>query len=143
MQIQAYLDFKGRCEEAIDFYREALGAEVIMMMRFEESPDPIPPDMVAPGTEKKIMHSEIRIGDSRVMATDGYGAGEAKFEGVSLSIAVPDAATGERLFNALAEGGTVTMPFGRTFWSPGFGMLSDRFGVSWMVNTASDEPPQG
>ena len=141
MQIQPYLDFDGRCEEALGFYAETLGAEVTMLMRIEESPEPPPDGMIAPGSGKKIMHSEVKIGDSTIMATDGYCGGEPKFAGVTLSITVPDAETGERVFEALAEGGEIKMPFGETFWSPGFGMLDDRFGVAWMVNTFSDRPP--
>ena len=133
MQIQPYLFFNGRCEEAIDFYRNALGAEVEMMMRFKESPDPLPPGLIAPGFENKVMHASVRIGGAVMMASDGMAAGETNFKGFSLSIDAPDAAGVDRLFNALAEGGSVTMPLGKTFWSPRFGMVSDRFGVGWMV----------
>ena len=133
MQIQPYLFFNGRCEEAIEFYRKALGAEVEMMMRFNESPDPLPPGMLAPGFENKVMHASVRIGGAVVMASDGMAAGDTEFKGFSLSIDAPDAASVDRLFNALAEGGSVTMPAGKTFWSPWFGMVTDRFGVGWMV----------
>ena len=133
MQIQPYLFFNGRCEEAINFYRKALGAEVEMMMRFNESPDPLPPGMLAPGFENKVMHASVRIGGAVVMASDGMAAGDTEFKGFSLSIDAPDAASVDRLFNALAEGGSVTMPAGKTFWSPWFGMVTDRFGVGWMV----------
>ena len=133
MQIQPYLFFNGRCEEAIEFYRKALGAEVEMMMRFKDSPDPLPPGMLAPGFENKVMHSSIRIGDALIMASDGMAAGETNFKGFSLSIDAPDVAGVDRLFNALAEGGSVKMPAGKTFWSPWFGMVTDRFGVGWMV----------
>ncbi len=133
MQIQPYLFFNGRCEEAIEFYRKALGAEVDMMMRFNESPDPLPPGMLAPGFENKVMHASVRIGGAVLMASDGMAAGDTEFKGFSLSIDAPDAAGVDRLFNALAEGGTVTMPAGKTFWSPWFGMVTDRFGVGWMV----------
>ena len=133
MQIQPYLFFNGRCEEAIEFYRKALGAEVEMMMRFKENPDPMPPSMLAPGFENKVMHASIRIGDAVIMASDGMAAGETSFKGFSLSIDAPDAAGVDRLFTALAEGGSVTMPAGKTFWSPWFGMVTDRFGVGWMV----------
>lgn len=133
MQIQPYLFFNGRCEEAIEFYRKALGAEVEMMMRFKDNPDPMPPGMLAPGFENKVMHASIRIGDAVIMASDGMAAGETDFKGFSLSIDAPDAAGVDRLFNALAAGGTVTMTAGKTFWSPWFGMVTDRFGVGWMV----------
>lgn len=142
MLIQPYLFFGGRCEEAIEFYRRALGAEVEMMMRFDESPDPVPEGMLAPGFEKKIMHSELRIGEAVVMASDGTSPEELSFGGFSLSITVPDAATADRYFDALADGGEVQMPIGETFWSPRFGMVKDRFGVGWMVNQYTDEPPK-
>ena len=134
MQIQPYLFFNGRCEEAIEFYRKALGAEVEMMMRFKESPDPMPPGMIAPGFENKVMHAALRIGGAVMMASDGMAAGETNFKGFSLSIDAPDTVGVDRLFNALAEGGSVTMPLGKTFWSPRFGMVTDRFGVGWMVS---------
>ena len=104
-----------------------------MMMRFKENPDPMPHGMLAPGLENKVMHASIRIGDAVIMASDGMAAGETSFKGFSLSIDAPDAAGVVRLFTALAEGGSVTMPAGKTFWSPWFGMVTDRFGVGWMV----------
>ena len=134
MEVQAYLFFDGRCEEAVEFYKKALGAKVEMLMRFKESPDPPPPGMLPPGSENKIMHSCLRIGDTAVMASDGGCTGKASFQGFSLSLAVASAAEADRLWGALADGGTVQMPIGKTFWSPRFGMVTDRFGVSWMVN---------
>jgi PhnB protein len=134
MQVQSYLFFDGRCEEAIEFYRKALGAKVEMFMRFKEAPDPPPPGMVPPGFENKVMHSSLRIGDTVVMASDGCTAREANFKGFSLSLAVDKAADADRLFAALADGGQVQMPLDKTFWSPRFGMLTDRFGVGWMIN---------
>ena len=134
MQVEAYLMFNGRCEEAVRFYQQALGAQVEMVMRFDEAPDQPPPGMLPPGAEKKIMHSSFRIGETVVMASDGMTLDGPRFQGFSLSIAVSDEAEADRVFNALTEGGKVTMPLGRTFWSPRFGMLQDRFGVSWMVN---------
>ena len=134
MQIQPYLFFNGRCEEAIDFYRKALGAEVEMMMRFKDNPDPMPPGMLAPGFENKVMHAALRIGGGVMMASDGMGAGETNFKGFSLAVYATDEAGVDRMFNALTEGGTVTMPLGKTFWSPRFGMVTDRFGVGWMVS---------
>lgn len=138
MTVQPYLFFDGRCEEALDFYREAVGAEVVMMMRFKESPDPVPPDQVAPGSEDKIMHACLRIGETELMASDGACSGQTSFAGFSLSISVP-AAAADRVFAALAEGGEVRMPLTETFWSPRFGMLADRFGVGWMVNVPPAE----
>jgi PhnB protein len=134
MQVQPYLFFNGRCEEAIEFYRRALGAKVDMLMRYKESPDPPPPDMVAPGSENKVMHASLRIGDATVMASDGGCSGELGFQGFSLSISAAAPAEADRLFAALADGGQVQMPLTKTFWSPYFGMLTDRFGVGWMIN---------
>ena len=130
--IQPYLFFNGRCEEAIGFYRKALGAEVEMMLRFKESPEPPPPGMTPAGWENKIMHCSVRIGQTVVMASDGCGESKG-FEGFSLSITVPDEAAADRVFAALSEGGKVEMPLGKTFWSPRFGMLQDKFGIGWMV----------
>ena len=137
MQIQPYLFFDGRCEEAIEFYRSALGAEVTMLMRNKESPELPPPGALPTGSENKVMHASFRIGDSVVMASDGHCKGKPSFTGFSLTITVPDTATADRLFNALAEGGQVQMPLAKTFFSPRFGMVADRFGVSWMIFTGS------
>lgn len=136
MQVQPYLFFDGRCEEAIEFYRRALGAEVEFLMRNKDSPEPPPPGMIPPGSENKVMHASLKIGDSIVMASDGHCAGNPRFDGFSLSFTVPTEADAERVFAALADGGKVTMPLAKTFWSPRFGMLADRFGVGWMVNVA-------
>jgi len=136
MHIEPYLFFEGRCEEAAAFYGDVLGAEVIMMMRYKDSPDPVPPRMIPPGAEDKVMHMSLRIGDSTVLASDGNCTGEANFQGVTLSLTVADPAEAERVFAALADGGQVRMPLGRTFFSPSFGMLADRFGVGWMVYVA-------
>lgn len=132
--VQAYLFFNGRCEEAVEFYRKALGAEVEMMMRFKESPEKPQPGMVPPGFENKIMHCSFRVGQTTVMASDGCSADKVSFEGFSLSVTVPNEADADRVFNALAEGGKVQMPLTKTFWSPRFGMLEDRFGIQWMVS---------
>lgn len=134
MQVQSYLFFDGRCEEAVDFYKKALGAKVEMLMRFKEAPDPPPPGMVPPGFDDKVMHTSFRIGDTVVMASDGCTDGKANFKGFSLSLAVDKTADADRVFAALADGGEVQMPLGKTFWSPRFGMLTDRFGVGWMIN---------
>ena len=133
--IQPYLFFNGRCEEALEFYRKALGAEVQMLMRFKESPEPCEPGMVAPGWENKVMHASLRIGQTVVMASDGCHE-KSGFEGFSLSLSVPTEAEADRAFAALADGGQVRMPLTKTFWSPRFGMLEDRFGVGWMIAIA-------
>lgn len=133
MKVQPYLMFNGRCEEAINFYKTELGAEVLALMRFKEHPPP--PGMVPAGWDDKIMHSCFKIGESEVMASDGTCADKAAFSGVTLSIQVKSEAEAARAFGALSKGGTVKMPLGKTFFSPSFGMLDDRFGVSWMVVT--------
>ncbi len=134
--VQSYLFFNGQCEEAVEFYRKALGAEVDFTMRFKESPEPQPPGMVPPGFENKIMHCSFRIGETTLMASDGCSADRAKFEGFSLSLTVPDKAGADRAFAALSEGGQVRMPLTKTFWSPCFGMVADRFGIGWMISVA-------
>ncbi|HEY7218665.1 MAG TPA: VOC family protein [Candidatus Binatia bacterium] len=133
MQVQPYLLFNGHCEEAIEFYKKALGAEVLMMMRFKESPEPHAPGMLPPGSENKVMHACIRIGDTSVMASDGRCTGQTNFQGFSLSLTASNEAEASQKFATLAEGGQVQMPLGKTFWSPSFGMVADRFGVSWMI----------
>lgn len=133
MQVEPYLFFDGRCEEAIEFYKKALGAEVEMLLRFKDSPEPMPPGSVPPGGDDKVMHSSFHIGDTRVMASDGRCTGQPSFQGFSLSISAADVAQADRMFNALADGGKVQMPLGKTFFSPRFGMVADRFGVGWMV----------
>ncbi|SEK29546.1 VOC family protein [Nitrosovibrio tenuis] len=137
MQVQPYLFFNGRCEEAVEFYRKTLGAEVMILMRFNDNPEPPEPGMAPACAEDKIMHTSFRIGDTTVMASDGRCAGQASFEGFSLSITAADVAEAERLFAGLADNGQVQMPLTRTFFSPLFGMVADRFGVSWMVIVAS------
>ncbi len=132
MLVQPYLFFDGRCEEAIQFYTRVLGAKVEMMMRYKENPDP-QPGMVPPGSDDKIMHAAIQIGDTVVMASDGMCTGQPSFKGFSLSLSARDEAEAKRLYAALAEGGQAQMPLGKTFFSPAFGMVADRFGVSWMV----------
>ena len=132
--VQPYLFFGGQCEEALEFYRKALGAEVQMMMRYKESPEKQRP--VPECFEEKVMHASFRVGETTVMASDGMCDGKANFEGFSLSVTVPDETEADRVFAALAEGGLVTMPLEKTFWAPKFGMLTDRFGVGWMVSVA-------
>ena len=134
MQVQAYLFFNGRCEEAATFYREKLGAEVTQLMRFNEMPASEGP-VIPPGSENKILHMSLQLGDTTVMMSDGMSDGEVKFEGFSLSLSVAGDAEAERCFTLLADGGEVTMPLTPTFWASNFGMVVDRFGVSWMVTT--------
>ena len=134
--IQPYLFFGGRCEEALEFYRAALGAQVDFIMRYKESPEPLPPGRLPPGFENKVMHATFRISGSTLMASDGCEEGQS-FAGFSLSLAVPTQAEADRAFTALAEGGKVKMPLTKTFWSPCFGMVTDRFGLGWMVSVVA------
>ena len=132
MSIQPYLFFNGRCEEAIAFYGEALGAKLIMKMRFDENPQP--QTMPLPeGWGSKIMHCSLQIDDATVMASDAMSDESTRFDGFTLSLSAADAAQAEQRFNALSAGGQVRMPLGKTFWSSCFGMLTDRFGVGWMM----------
>ena len=135
MQIQPYLFLDGRCEEAIEFYRGAIGAEVTMLMRFKENPEATAGCM-PPGAEDKVMHASLRIGDATVLASDGRCTGQPSFQGIALSLTVSDADEAERVFAALGNGGQVQMPMAKTFFSPRFGMVADRFGMSWMVYVA-------
>ena len=132
MTVQPYLFFGGRCEEALEFYRESLGAEIVMLSRFKEAPQPMPglPDCF----DDKIMHATVRIGESMWMASDGQCEGNPNFEGFSLSITVPNESEAKHVFGALSKEGLVTMPLEKTFWTSSFGMVQDRFGVSWMVS---------
>jgi PhnB protein len=131
MQIQPYLFLDGRCEEAIEFYRKNLGAEVTMIMRWKDCPEK--GGMTTTPPDDKVMHSSIRIGDSTILASDGQCSGQAKMQGFALSLTAKDATEAQRLFAALSDGGQVQMPLDKTFFSPAFGMVADRFGVSWMV----------
>ena len=137
MQVQPYLFFDGRCEEALEFYQKAVGAKVDMLMRNKESPEPAPPGMNAPAD--KIMHAAFRIGDTQVLASDGMCAGKPSFQGFSLALSARDDAEAKRFFGALAEGGQVRMPLTATFFASSFGMLTDRFGVGWMVLAAREQ----
>ena len=139
MPIQPYLFFNGRCDEAIDFYKKAIGAEAALLIRYNESPEPMPPGILPPGFENKVMHSELRIDDAVVMASDGHSAEPATFNGISLSLRARDSDEARRRFDALSAGGSVDMPLGRTFFSPSFGMLTDRFGVQWMVVVEAED----
>ncbi|OIQ89081.1 hypothetical protein GALL_290260 [mine drainage metagenome] len=131
-RIQPYLFFDGRCEEALAFYRNALGAQIDILLRFDESPEPVPAGMLQPGFEHKVMHAALRVGETQILASDGCDD-SARFGGFSLALSVPTAAEADRVFAALADGGKVGMPLGKTFFSPRYGMLTDRFGVGWMV----------
>lgn len=133
--IHPYIFFGGRCEEALAFYRAALGATVEMVTHYKDSPEPVPAGILAPGFENKVMHSSFKVGPSTIMASDGCSEG-ATFSGFSLSLSVPDEPAADRAFNALADGGKVQMPLCKTFWCPRFGMVTDRFGIDWMVMVA-------
>jgi PhnB protein len=137
--IQPYLFFNGTCEQAVEFYRTALGAQVEFMMRYKESPEKPPPGMVPPGFENKIMHTSFRIGETTVMASDGCSGDKPSFEGFSLSLSVPNEKEADRALAALSNGGQVKMPLTKTFWSPRFGMVQDRFGVGWMVSVPGEQ----
>jgi PhnB protein len=132
MHLHPYLFFEGRCEEAIEFYKKAVGAKVTMLLRHKDAPEPHNPRLAA-GNENKIMHASLLIGDSRVSMSDGLSQGRPNFEGFYLSIDVSSDAEAKRVFDALADGGSVTAPLGKTFFSPQFGMVKDRFGMPWMV----------
>lgn len=132
MKVQAYISFGGRCEEALTFYKKSIGAEVTSLMRWKDSPDATMKP--APGYEEKVMNAAFRIGETQLMADDGMGAKEAEFKGMTLAIVVADDAEAKRVFMALAEGGSVQMPLAKTFWASSFGVLTDKFGVPWMVN---------
>ncbi len=133
MSIQPYLFFEGRAEEALAFYKKTLGARETMLMRYKDSPDTPPPGMVPPGSEHKVMHMSFTVGDTVINGSDGNCSGKPGFQGFSLSYNAKDAADAERVFQALSEGGQVHMPLTKTFFSPKFGMLADKFGLGWMV----------
>ena len=137
MKVQAYITFAGRCEEALEFYKKSVGAEVTGLMRWKESPEK---DMKGPpGYEEKIMNAAFRIGETQLMADDGMGDKTAEFKGMKLVIEVADDIEAKRVFTALGEGGKVTMPLMKTFWTSSFGMLTDKFDVPWMVNVAAEK----
>lgn len=131
--VQPYLFFTGNCEEAVNFYSNALGAQVDMIMRYKDSPQPLPPGMVPPGFEDKVMHSSFRVGGNTIMASDNCHAGAMPFGGFSISLSLPTLDEVDRAFQALSAGGRVDMALDKTFWSPRFGMLTDKFGVAWMI----------
>lgn len=133
MNVEPYLFFEGRCDEAIEFYRRAVGAEVDPLMRYKESPEPHQPGALPPGSENKVMHAVIKIGDTKVMVSDGRCSGRPVFQGFALTINAPDVVRADQMFAALADGGQVQMALAKTFFSPRFGMVTDRFGVLWMI----------
>jgi PhnB protein len=130
MSIQPYLFFEGRCDEALSFYKQALGAEVQMLMRWKDSPDK---SMCTPANENTVMHCRFTIGDAVVMGSDGRNSGQSKFDGFALSLEAKSDAEAEKLFKALSDGGEIAMPLGKTFFASSFGMVRDKFGVHWMV----------
>jgi PhnB protein len=130
MQVQPYLFFDGRCDEALEFYKKAIDAKVDMLMRFKDAPDQ---SMISPGSKDKVMHAAVHIGDTQVLMSDGRCQGKPTFQGFSLTITAPDAAEAERRYNALADGGQVQMPLAETFFASRFGMVADKFGVGWMI----------
>jgi PhnB protein len=130
MQVQPYLSFEGRCDEAIEFYKKAVGAKVDMLMRFKEAPDQ---SMISPGNADKVMHAAVHVGDTQLLMSDGRCQGSPNFNGIALALSAATEADAERMFNALADGGQVRMPMAKTFFSPRFGMLADKFGVGWMI----------
>lgn len=136
MKLEPYAFFNGRCDEAIAFYKEALGAEVAFLMRTNESPDPVPLGALPAGFENKVMHATLNIGGNMLMVSDGNSTEPSGFKGFRLSLGVETTQEAERIFNALLPGGNVIMPLGKTFWSPAFGMLNDKFGMGWMVIAA-------
>lgn len=130
--VQPYLFFEGRCEEALAFYEKALGAERGQLMRYSENPEPPRADCPTP-PGNKVMHCNFTVGGTQIMASDGMASGTTNFKGFGLTLGAATVSDAERLFNALADGGKVQMPLGKTFYSPAFGMVEDRFGVVWMV----------
>lgn len=144
MRVEPYLFFNGRSEEAIEFYRRALGAEVLMLMRFKEAPpEPAAEGCPPPSPENadKILHAALRVGATTVMLSDGNNEGALDFRGFALSLDAQDPADAKRLFDALADGGTTVLPLGPSFFSPSFGMVTDRFGVMWMVIVPQEGTP--
>jgi PhnB protein len=133
MQVQPYLFFDGRCDEALEFYKTAVGAKVDMLMRFKDAPDQ---SMISPGSHDKVMHAAVRVGDTQVLVSDGRNTGAPKFDGFALAISANTEAEADRMFAALVDGGQVTMPLAKTFFSPRFGMLADKFGVHWIILVA-------
>jgi len=136
--VQSHLFFDGKCDEAIEFYKRALGAEVNMLMRYKDSPEKPQPGC-GPADSNKVMHAQFQIGQTVILASDGRASGQPKFEGFGLALTVPDESEADKAFNALAGGGKVQMPLAKTFFSPRFGMVEDRFGILWMVLVRSQD----
>lgn len=139
MKVQPYLFFEGRCEEALAFYQQAIGAQVGQLMRYGDSPDPPPPGMVPPGSENKVMHADFMVGETQLLASDGSCSGTPKLAGTTLALEAADVPETHRLFDALSKGGKVEMPMMKTFFSPAFGSVVDQFGLSWMVMVRQPE----
>ena len=133
MNVQPYLFFDGQCDEALEFYKKAIGAAPKVLMRFKDAPDK---SMITPGVEDKVMHAQVQIGDATVLMSDGRCQGKTNFQGFALTIVANNEAEADKTFAALSDGGQVTMPMAKTFFSPRFGMLTDKFGVGWMVIVA-------
>ena len=133
MNVQPYVFFDGKCEEALEFYKGAIGAKVDMMMRFSESPEKPQPGMVPPGSENKVMHAAFKVGDTQILASDGHSTGKPSFQGFGLTINAANDAEADKLFNAVGKGGQVQMPLTKTFYASRFGMVTDKFGVLWLV----------
>lgn len=137
--VQPYLFFDGKCEEALEFYKRVLDAEVVMLSRFKDSPEP-PPSGCGPADPNKVMHAQFRLGETIIMASDGRATGNPKFEGFALSLTVKTEKDADKAFNALAKEGKVQMPLAKTFFSAKFGMVLDKFGVFWMVLVTPNSP---
>lgn len=136
--VQPYLFFDGKCEEALEFYKSAIGAKLEMLMRFKENPDKPDPSQMPPDSADKVMHAAFRVGDTQILASDGYCAGKPAFQGFGLTLNAKDDAEAEKLFAAVGKGGEVQMPLGKTFFASKFGMVADRYGVVWMVIAGSE-----
>lgn len=141
VEVNNYLFFSGRCDEALAFYQQHLSAETKFLIRFNETPEPMPEGVLQPGFEHKVMHAEFSVGNARIMASDGCNDVE-KFSGFRLALNVPTEDEAHRIFNALASGGTVDMPLIKTFWSPLYGQVTDQFGVGWMIMLPGAEAAQ-
>lgn len=137
--VQPYLSFGGRCQEALDFYGQAVGAKTLMSVLFKDSPEPPPPGVLPAGFENKVMHATFTIGDSTLHASDGCDVGTT-YSGFTLNYSVSTEAEADKAYAALVDGGQVKMPLTKTFWSPKFGMLTDRFGIDWMVMVRAPQP---
>ena len=133
MNVQPYVFFDGKCEEALEFYKQALGAKVEMMMRYSENPDKPDPSKMPPNSANKIMHAAFKVGDTQILASDGHCQGKPSFQGFGLAISAANDAEASKVFNAVGKGGKVQAPLGKTFFASSFGMVTDKFGVLWMV----------